>query len=72
VLLVAISLELHARTLVIVVLAIWSVGWVGPAEEWPFTYSGVTPDYSSLEEGAFARGHFLRKLINSGNLYYRN
>ena len=31
-LLVAISLELHARTLVIVVLAIWSVGWVGPAE----------------------------------------
>ena len=43
-----------------------------PAEEWPFTYSGVTPDYSSLEESAFARGHFLRKPDYSSGLEPNN
>ena len=43
-----------------------------PAEEWPFTYSGVTPNYSSLEESAFARGHFLRKPDSSSGLELNN
>ena len=43
-----------------------------PAEEWPFPYSGVTPNYSSLEESAFARGHFLRKPDSSSGLEPNN